>query len=109
MIVVLSRIGANEHKNEIKNILNSEMKDSVCKCFTGRMSRLINCLNGFDDLVTIQISDKEQIGNIIIAIRNQLIESNTYSAEVHKKQVETSLLDRGYSKDVVNEYLEYIE
>ncbi len=51
------------------------------------MSRLINCLNGFDDLVTIQISDKEQIGNIIIAIRNQLMKSNTYSVELHKEQV----------------------
>ncbi len=29
--------------------------------------------------------------------------------KLHKEQVETSLLDRGYSKDVVNEYLEYIE
>ena len=53
------------------------MNDSVCKCFTGRMSRLINCLNGFDDLVEIKISDKEQIGNIIVTIRNKLIEKKT--------------------------------
>ena len=49
LIHVLNRIEINENKNEIKNILNIEMSDSLCKCFTGRMSRLINCLNGFDD------------------------------------------------------------
>ena len=47
------------------------MSDSLCKCFTGRMSRLINCLNGFDELVQINISENEQIGQIIILVREQ--------------------------------------
>jgi len=56
LIAVFNRIEINEHKDEIKRVLNIEMNDSVCKCFTGRISRLVNCLNGFDELVNIQIS-----------------------------------------------------
>ena len=37
------------------------MLDSECKCFTGRITRLINCQNGFSDLVKINISDNQQI------------------------------------------------
>ena len=44
LLYVFNRIEINEHKNEIKHVLNTEMIDSVCKCFTGRMSILINCL-----------------------------------------------------------------
>jgi len=39
------------------------------KCFSGRLSRLVNCLNDFDDRVFIKISDKWEILNVIIRIR----------------------------------------
>jgi len=66
------------------------MNESVCKCFTGRISRLVNCLAGFDPLVSIQIADNEQIANVIsIAERNLIIE-NTYSVESHKDSVRNS-------------------
>ncbi len=39
----------HKDSDEIKRILNAEMSESICKCFTGRLSRLINTLNGFDD------------------------------------------------------------
>jgi len=35
--------------------MNTEISESNCKCFMGRILRLINVLNGYD----------EQIGNII--------------------------------------------
>ena len=62
----------NNHgdKDQIKSILNEEMKDSLCKCFTERLSRLINCLNGFDDRICIKISESNEISNIIILIKN---------------------------------------
>ena len=44
-------------------------KWTLCKCFTGRLSRLINVLNGFYDDIIINIGTNEQIGNIIILIR----------------------------------------
>jgi hypothetical protein len=45
----------SQTQKEIKKILNQEIKDAECKYFTGRMIRVINCLNGFSPLVSIQI------------------------------------------------------
>jgi hypothetical protein len=75
------------HKDEIKRVLNIEMDESVCKCFTGRISRLINCLNGFDPLVNINIYESEQISQIIIKIRNELERTNNYDINTHKQLV----------------------
>jgi hypothetical protein len=41
---------------EVKNRLNEEINDGLCKCFTRRLSRLVNCLSGFSNKVTINIS-----------------------------------------------------
>jgi Leucine-rich repeat (LRR) protein len=49
-------------QKEIFNVLNQEILDADCKCFTCRMNRIINCLNGFSPLVSINIKDGEQIG-----------------------------------------------
>jgi hypothetical protein len=86
-----------------------EMTDSVCKCFTGRMSRLINCLNGFDDLVSIRISDTEQIGQVIGQIKEQLEAANEYSVEKHREMVTEELLARDYSQEIIAEWIGFIE
>ena len=74
-------INTLDSKDEIKDILNTEIIESQCnriqrnilryffERFTGIISRLINCLNGFTDLVKVNISSNQQIGNIIIIIR----------------------------------------
>ena len=46
-----------EEQEEIFKVLNQEIIDADCKCFTGRMNRVINCLNGFSPLVNINIKD----------------------------------------------------
>jgi Leucine-rich repeat (LRR) protein len=106
---VWSRIMSNEHASEIKVILNEEMKDSLCKCFTGCLSRLINCLNGMDELVSIKISDTEQIGNIIGLIKEKLENKKEYTIEIHREEVRVELEERGYSEEVIVEWISYIE
>jgi hypothetical protein len=106
---VWSRIMINEHASEIKGILNVEMKDSLCKCFTGCLSRLINCLNGMDELVTIHISDTEQIGNVIGLIKKKLENKKEYTIETHREEVRVELGVRGYSEEVIAEWISYIE
>jgi len=96
------------NNDEIKKILNIEMVDSKCKCFTGRLSRLVNCLNGYSDLVEIKISDNEQISNIIIMIKNQLELNNEYTIEKHKDILIKELKLRNYNDIIINEWLEYI-
>jgi Leucine-rich repeat (LRR) protein len=97
----------SEHKEskEIKKILNQEMQDSMCKCFTGRLSRLVNCLNGFDSRVSIQISDAENILNIIISIKNKYVDD----VERQKEEVKKELTNRGYDKNTIDEYISYLE
>jgi hypothetical protein len=85
------------------------MIDSVCKCFTGRMSRLINCLNGFDPLVNIQIEDNEQIAQIIEVVRVGLERENKYDLELHKKLVKEQLIERNYDEAVIEGWVTNIE
>ena len=93
----------------IFKILNQEIIDAECKCFTGRMNRVINCLNGFSPLVNINIKDGEQIGNIIILVKNKLELTNTYTVEQHKIEVKKELLERNYDIDTIKIWLEYID
>jgi hypothetical protein len=96
-----------DKQKEIKHIMNQEMRDSVGMCFTGRVSRLINCLNGFSDLVTIEISDNEQINNIILLTKQRL--GDDYTTDKHKELVENELRERGYSVELITEWLGFIE
>ncbi len=101
-------------QNEIWKVMDIEMQDAECKCFTGRMSRLVNCLNGFDDRIKIQISDNEQIGNIISVERNRIIMSVMQDSDpdfitLLKTNVVLALKKRAYSDAVIQEWIEYIE
>jgi hypothetical protein len=95
-------INNNINKEEILKVLNLEMNDSICKCFTGRISRLINCLNGYDDRVNINMADNEQICNIIYLVKQKLEDKHDYNIEEHKRLVELEMLERGYTRDIVN-------
>ena len=90
---------------EIKQILNAEMSESICKCFTGRLSRLINTLNGFDDRVCIMISNNDAIGNIIVMTIAKNKDKNTNE---QKEICKLELLSRGYELDIIDEWIEYI-
>ncbi len=96
----------HKHKENIFAVLNTEMQDSLCKCFTGRISRLINCLNGFDNNIIINISDAEQIGNICIVIREKL--GVNYTEEKFKELVKKELQERNYDENIIAEWLDNI-
>jgi len=61
LIAVWSKIRNHINKEEIIKVLNIEMLDSECKCFTGRLTRLVNCLAGFDENIKMEISANEQM------------------------------------------------
>lgn len=102
---VFSRIKANPNGtgDEIKSTLNQEMEDSLCKCFTGRITRLLNSLNGFDPLVEINLSDNAMVANICSQIYELLAqgednengEGKGLTRENYQTRVETELQDRG--------------
>ena len=90
---VFTRIEMNQYKDGIKDVLNKEMSDALCKCFTGRISRLIDCLNGIDNLVVINLSPTEQINTICQQIY-----------ELLQQEGETSLTAENYQTRVENEF-----
>jgi len=91
---------------EIKKRMNEEMQDSECKCFTGRISRLVNCLSGYSNKVVIQISENEEINNIISVIMSK---RGMKTIEILKKEVNLALTERGYEHKKIAEWLEYVE
>jgi hypothetical protein len=96
----------SENKDEIYKILADEIVESECKCFTGRISRLINCLNGFTSLVEIKIPENMELSNIIVIVKNNY---SGDSVDELKELVRKELLERGYSQEIIGEYVEYIE
>ena len=105
-IVIEMESLSNDLQKEIKQRLNEEMQESECKCFTGRISRLVNCLSGYSDKVKIQISESEEIGNIISVIMEKRGIKNTKTL---KEEVSVALKERGYIETKINEWVEYIE
>jgi Leucine-rich repeat (LRR) protein len=105
---VWTLINTLDTKDEIKNILNTEINDSQYKCFTGRIYRLVNCLNGFTDLVEINISDNQQIGNIIIIKKRKLELENNYSVEKHKELVIEELTERKFNDKIIKKWINFI-
>ena len=59
LIYVWSRIIASANADEILSVLNQEISDGLCMCFTGRLTRLLNTLVGFYSDIELQISDSE--------------------------------------------------
>jgi Leucine-rich repeat (LRR) protein len=103
-LLVWQRITTHREATELKSILNAEMKDALCMCFTGRITRIVNCLNGFYDDIQIHISNNEQISNIISVIMR-----NESNIEKIKETFIKEMREREYSDEVINEWLGYIE
>jgi len=109
LLTIWSIIRNHKDLNEICAIMNTEMDDADCKCFTGKMSRLINCLNGYDSRVSITMAENDQIGNIIIIEKEKLEITGHYDIETHKANVRTAMEERNYPLDIIEEWISYIE
>ena len=83
-------------------VLNQEISDRLCMCFTGRLTRLLNTLVGLYDDIKLQISDSKQITNIIIALKDK------FSGDQLMEAVRKELQDRQYNETIINEWFDYI-
>jgi hypothetical protein len=97
-------IRSHEHSDCIKKVFDQEMQDSICMCFTGRLSRLVNCLNGFDPRVIVRLSDQQEISNLIIAIKQKYSD-----IEQQIKMARIELTERGYDGRTIDEWIGYLE
>jgi len=57
--------------NEVIKIMEYELIASKDKCFTGKLSRLISCIDGFHPGVRISISTADQISNRVLSVINK--------------------------------------
>ena len=103
---VFTRIDLNEESgDEIKKILNQEMTDALCMCFTGRISRLLNCLTAIDPLVHIHIVDLNDMFN---HVGERLIKEDKYTTEAHQSQFEKELQE-DYGYELTEEFRKELE
>jgi hypothetical protein len=93
-----------EKQISIKKRINEEMLDGLCKCFTGRISRLVNALSGLSEMVSIKISDNEEINNIII-----LANKKYKKIEEIKDYIKKEMEERLYDESIIEEWLSYID
>ena len=97
-------------RKDLYQRLNEEMADSECKCFTGRLSRLVNVLVGFFDDIRIEISGAEQISVVIALVkaRHRIGDEDAMTSEA-KAEIRTELEARGYESSVIEEWLAALE
>ncbi len=105
---VIGRVEKSEGeiRKDLYQRFNEEMADAECKCFTGRLSRLVNVLVGFFDDIRIEISGAEQISVVIALVkaRHQIGDEDEVSPEA-KAEIRTELEARGYEPGVIEEWL----
>ena len=93
-------------RRELFKRLDEEMSDGMCKCFTGRLSRIVNVLNGFFDDIEVHISSNEQIANVILVLRERHgIGPNDDMGEDLKETIRKELAERGYEADIIETWL----
>ena len=102
--IVWQVIKKHPNSSTIKEVLNQEMNDSICKCFTGRMYRLVNVLNGFDERVIINISDSDAIANVIIMLQKKYTNILELKEAIHKE-----LIECGYEDAVIKKWIDFVE
>jgi hypothetical protein len=68
--------------NEVIKIMEYEIISSKDKCFTGKLSRLISCVDGFHPGVRIAISTADQVSNRVLSIINKGRNDGTPNEEI---------------------------
>jgi hypothetical protein len=101
---VLDYINSHPNKQDLLQILHDEITASEHKCFQGRLSRLINVINGYHPSVHINISPNEQIGNIIIMLKTKCKDLDEMVNLFTK-----AMNERDYEQCVTLEWITYIK
>ena len=102
--LVFAEIEHLKYSPEILRRLEEELNDASCMCFTGRISRTVNSLSGFSDLVSINISETSQINAVMSLIKNDF-ENNKIKEEELLNIVRNRLEEYDINNDTIEFYL----
>ena len=100
------RISKSFYKDELLKILEEQIADAECKCFTGRFNRTLSVLVGFYPDIYIEISDRSRIGAIVLTLKNQI---KPYNVKAHQELAKRGLLAAGYSEIEIESWIMAIE
>jgi len=103
---VWQRITKSEHKIELLRILEEQIMDSECKCFTGRFNRTLSVLVGFYSDIKINISDNSRISAIILNLKEKI---NPYDVVIHKEKARSELIEAGYTEIEIEPWINAID
>lgn len=95
--VIWNIIYTHSQKTNLIERLNTEMLDSVGKCFTGCVNRLINVLVGYIDGVIVSISLKEEIQMSVQRLIEKLNKQEITYKQTKEEMVK--LLNQDYDVD----------
>jgi hypothetical protein len=101
---VLDYINSHPNKQDLLLILQDEILASEHKCFQGRLSRLINVINGYCPDISINISSNEQIGNIVVMLKTKCKDLDELI-----KLFASAMNEREYEPSVIDEWITYIK
>jgi Leucine-rich repeat (LRR) protein len=93
LVFVWDRIRCHPSKEEILKVLDSELQDAICKCPTGRITRLVNCLNGFDPEVILEISENEQISYLYDIAKKSEDPKGTFIEMMQERRYNQNVID----------------
>lgn len=94
------RINKSAYKDELIKILKDELNEGFKHCFTGMITRIMNSLCGFYDDIKINISDNDQISNIIITYLKDKEMNDYYRGELF-----IILSERGFNTKDIEKWL----
>ena len=103
---VWNRIIKSNHQSELKKILEEQIADAECMCFTGRFNRTLSVLIGFYDDIKVNISDKSRIAAIILNCRDKIM---PYDSLTHKEMAQRELIEAGYSVAEIGPWIDAID
>ena len=103
---VWARIMRSPHKTELLKVLEEQINDAECMCFTGRFHRTVSVLVGFYPDILITISDSSRISAIILAVKASLI---PYDPVKHRELAHQLLIGAGYTEDIAQIWVSAIE
>jgi len=101
--LVFAEIESLNFNPEILKRLEEELNDASCMCFTERIYRTINSLNGFSDLVSINISETSQINAVMSLIKNDF-ENNKIKKEELLDTVRNRLEEYNTKNEIIKFY-----
>lgn len=100
---VWARIDSSKDKEELLKVLEEQIQDSECQCFTGRFNRTLSTLIGFYEDIKIEISDNDRIGAVVLSLRERYANKSPMK---QKEIVKRQLMELDYDLDIIEPWID---